>query len=90
MPTALDKEHLCVNGMSYSNRGSKWANSAVVVSVGEAYGDFPEGAAGLAGLRFQEEMEARAASMGGEGLRCPAQRVSDFLAGRVAESAARE
>ena len=46
VPTALDKEHLCVNGMSYSNRGSKWANSAVVVSVGEAYGDFPEGAAG--------------------------------------------
>ena len=33
VPTSLDKEHLCVNGMSYSNRGSKWANSAVVVSV---------------------------------------------------------
>ena len=29
-------------------------------------------------------MEARAARMGGDGLQCPAQRVSDFLAGRVA------
>ena len=31
---ALRPSQLCINGMSYSNRGSKWANSAVVVSVG--------------------------------------------------------
>ena len=94
VPTSLDAEHLCVNGMSYSNRGSKWANSAVVVSVGEAYGDYSALAAAeggladglppqLAGLEWQEAMEARAAAMGGGGLRCPAQRVSDFLAGRL-------
>ena len=34
---------------------------------------------------FQEAMEARAALMGGGGLRCPAQRVSDFLEGRLSE-----
>jgi uncharacterized FAD-dependent dehydrogenase len=91
VPTSLDADHLCVNGMSYSNRGSKWANSAVVVSVGTAYGDYsglsadaPDGLPPqLAGLAWQETMEARAAAMGGGGLRCPAQRVSDFLAGRL-------
>ena len=96
---------MCVNGMSYSNRGSKWANSAVVVSVGSSFGDYAaapaeagegsgegsgEGAGGdedmpaeLAGLRFQEAMEAKAAAMGGPGLICPVQRVSDFLEGRL-------
>ena len=36
VPTSLDKGRLCINGMSYSNRGSKWANSAVVVRVRQA------------------------------------------------------
>ncbi|KAL3915252.1 MAG: hypothetical protein SGPRY_007306 [Prymnesium sp.] len=62
VPTSLDVDHLCINGMSYSNRGSQWANSAVV-----------------------EAMEARAAEMGGGGLVCPVQRVSDFLEGRETE-----
>lgn len=102
VPTSMDDAHLCVNGMSYSNRGSKWANSAVVVSVGSKYGDY-DGLEGpdaggigtrtggselppeLAGLRFQEAMEARAAGMGGEGLICPVQRVSDFVEGRLSE-----
>ena len=34
MPTSIEEGRLCINGMSYSNRGSKWANSALVVSVG--------------------------------------------------------
>ena len=40
MPTSIVPDRLCINGMSYSNRGSKWANSAVVVSVGSEYGDY--------------------------------------------------
>ena len=58
MPTSIEEDRLCINGMSYSNRGSKWANSALVVSVGSQYGDY--GARGdggsdpLAGLAFQE------------------------------------
>ena len=122
VPTSIVADRLCINGMSYSNRGSKWANSAVVVSVGAAYGDYrrregasddanagsrdgsgdssvrqaaegdaelwwtdddADGPPELAGLRFQEAMEARAAAMGGEGLICPVQRVSDFLEERV-------
>ena len=106
VPTSLREDELCVNGMSYSNRGSKWANSAVVVSVGAGYGDFGNGSGGgsdgnggasddggtaeraalppeLAGLAFQEAMEARAAAMGGGDLKCPVQRVSDYMAGVV-------
>lgn len=106
VPTSIVPDRLCINGMSYSNRGSKWANSAVVVSVGSEYGDYKgldggeadgseadggetgDGHGGpreLAGLRFQEAMEARAAVMGGEGLICPVQRVSDFLEGRMSQ-----
>ena len=80
VPTATESGQLCVNGMSYSNRGSMWANSAVVVTVGAGFGDFGElsaedadGAGVLVGLKFQEEMEARAAAMGGGELVCPVQ-----------------
>ena len=31
-------------------------------------------------------MEARASAMGGEGLRCPVQRVSDFLRGELSQA----
>ena len=151
VPTAIEPGRLCVNGMSYSNRGSKWANSAVVVSVGAAFGDFDgfgqasdasklgqtgdasklgqaddasklgqaddasklgEATAStkalppnldatpvtpltpvtnappapLAGMWFQEEMERRAALMGGPGLLCPVQRVSDFLRGEISSA----
>ncbi|KAL1522844.1 hypothetical protein AB1Y20_017812 [Prymnesium parvum] len=92
VPTALDAAHLCINGMSYSNRGSRWANSAVVVSVGASFGDTEGvslervgGHAELAGLAFQEAMEERAAAMGGGKVVCPVQRVSDFLEGRLSE-----
>lgn len=33
VPTSVDPNELCVNGMSFSKRQSKWANSALVVSV---------------------------------------------------------
>jgi hypothetical protein len=35
VPTIVDEGELCVNGMSFSRRDSRWANSAVVVAVGE-------------------------------------------------------
>ena len=98
VPTSLEKGRLCINGMSFSNRASRWANSAVVVSVGAEYGDLgPEGdlrdcvggGDPLAGLRFQEAMEARAAEMGGGDLECPVQRVPDFLEGKRRRSRCR-
>lgn len=36
VPTSVQEGELCVNGMSFSQRNSQWANSAVVVAVGES------------------------------------------------------
>ena len=68
-----------VNGMSYSKRRAFWANSAVIVEVRPE--DFP-GDDPLAGVRFQDAIEARAFDAGGGGFRAPAQRVQDLLDGR--------
>ena len=52
---------LVVNGMSYSGRNSSTANSAIIVSVGPK--DFMSDDA-LAGMRFQEQLEQKAFSLG--------------------------
>lgn len=72
-------ERVVVNGMSYSKRQAFWANSAVIVEVRPE--DYP-GTDPLAGARFQDEIEARAFSVGGGAYRAPGQLVSDLLAGR--------
>ena len=73
----------CTNGMSNSTRSSPLANAGLVVAVGPA--DFAaEGFAGpLAGLAWQRKWEMRAYELGGGGYHAPAQRVTDFLAGRL-------
>ena len=72
-------ERVVVNGMSYSNRRAYWANSAVIVEVRPEDYDGPDP---LAGMRFQDQIEARAWKLGGGGFKAPAQRVEDLLAGR--------
>lgn len=57
-----EEGRLAVNGMSYSGRNGKNANSAIIVSVSPA--DF-EGSDALAGVRFQERLEERAFLLGG-------------------------
>jgi hypothetical protein len=52
----------CVNGMSYSGRGGKNANSAIIVSVTPE--DFGAGDA-LSGMRYQEELEQKNYKLGG-------------------------
>jgi uncharacterized FAD-dependent dehydrogenase len=76
---ATDEDGVVVNGMSPSARGSKFANSGMVVTLGPAdFGDDP-----LAGLRYQQALEQAAFRAGGGRFVAPAQRVSDFLAKRV-------
>lgn len=58
---------LCINGMSYSKRDGKNANSAIVVTVGRD--DFEDDSP-LAGLRFQEKIEAAAYKAGGGKIPC--------------------
>lgn len=74
------------NGWSPSKRNNPFANSGIVVSVGHE--DFvPYASEGpLAGLRFQEIIERKAYAAGGGSLVAPAQRLVDFVAGKVSET----
>lgn len=76
-----------VNGMSFAARRAMWANSALIVQVPiEAYSPYAEYAGDpLAGIRYQHAIERKAYEATGS-YEAPAQRVSDFLAGRVSPS----
>ncbi|XP_027351289.1 uncharacterized protein LOC113862381 isoform X2 [Abrus precatorius] len=81
--TSTNPSEICINGMSFSRRASKWANAALVVTV--TMKDF--GALNyygpLAGVEFQREFERRAAMMGGGNFIVPVQTVTDFLENKL-------
>jgi hypothetical protein len=79
---ASEEGGVVTNGMSEYQRDTNLANSAIVVTVGA--GDFST-AHPLAGLEFQREWEHKAFLAGGKDYRAPAQRVTDFLEGRVSD-----
>ena len=65
VPTSVDPNELCVNGMSFSQRQSPFANAALVVSVEpEDVGIFSSKDDPLLGVAWQQEMERKAAIMG--------------------------
>ncbi|MCB9521761.1 MAG: FAD-binding protein [Myxococcales bacterium] len=75
---ATEADGVVVNGMSPSTRNGRFANSGMVVGVGpELFGEGP-----LAGLAWQAEVERAAFQAGGGAFKAPAQRLTDFLAGR--------
>ncbi len=93
VPSATAPGELVVNGMSPSRRDSRFANSGLVVAIAdrdlEPYQDYGP----LAGLALQQELEQWACRMGslaGQDVNvsqtAPAQRVADFVAGRVSDS----
>ena len=77
VPAATASGELVLNGMSNSQRNSKWANSGVVVQIEPE--DFPEYAqyGSLALLRFQQDIEKKMFEYTGS-LKAPAQRMMDF------------
>ena len=56
-----EEKRLAINGMSYSDRGSKNANSAIIVSV--TPDDF-DGTDALSGVEFQRRLEEKAFALG--------------------------
>lgn len=91
VPSATAPGELVVNGMSPSRRDSKYANSGVVVAITDS--DLaPYAVHGpLAGLALQQAVEQRAcqlASVGNPALSqtAPAQRVADFVNGKLSSS----
>ena len=82
LPTSAKEGHLAINGMSYHARKSHFANAAVVVNIRRE--DFDNGHP-LDGMRFQENLEKEAFKAGGGGYHSPAQRLTDFLKGRLSK-----
>ena len=80
IPAATDKEQIVVNGMSPANRGTAWSNSGMVVEVRP---EDIEGDDCLAMMRFQEELEKACWQQGNMKQTAPAQRMADFVNGRL-------
>ncbi len=85
-PASTDEGELVVNGWSPSKRDGLYANSGMVVTVDEK--DFAQyGFTGpLAAMEFQQLIEKRAWTAGGGKLKAPAQRMTDFVNGKMSTS----
>ncbi|KAK6156630.1 hypothetical protein DH2020_010878 [Rehmannia glutinosa] len=81
--TSTDPSELCINGMSFSRRSSRWANAALVVTVSSKDFDALNLNGPLAGVEFQRTLERKAAVMGGGNFVVPVQTVTDFLDNRL-------
>jgi len=89
IPAATDKGQIVVNGMSPASRGTAWSNSGMVVEVrpedldsGECIVDNHENSQ-LKVMRFQEEMERLCWQQGNMKQTAPAQRMVDFVNGKL-------
>jgi uncharacterized FAD-dependent dehydrogenase len=99
IPAATGPEQIVVNGMSPSNRGTRWSNSGMVVEVhpedlaeierggtAAADNDHTDAAQGLDPLcmmRFQEQLEKNCWQQGNRKQTAPAQRMADFINGHL-------
>lgn len=80
IPAATGQRQLVVNGMSPSNRGGKWSNSGMVVELRpeDVEGDGP-----LKMMDYQEGVEALCWQQANMRQTAPAQRMSDFVNGKL-------
>lgn len=83
IPAATGPEQIVVNGMSPSNRGTRWSNSGMVVEMRaeDIEGDDP-----LRVMRFQESLERSCWIRGNRQQTAPAQRMYDFVKARFSQS----
>lgn len=79
MAAASEEGGVVTNGMSSFRRNSPFANSALVVAVGER--DFP-GSHPFAGVEFQRALEQKAFAAGNRSYHAPAQNLMDFATGK--------
>ncbi len=82
VPAATGPGQLVVNGMSSSSRGSRWANSGMVVEVLPE--DLPEydKYGPLKMMHYQQDIEAEFSKAARGGQKAPAQRMTDFVSGK--------
>ena len=80
IPAATDKEQIVVNGMSPASRGTQWSNSGMVV---ELRPEDVEGEDVLKMMDFQQQLELTTWQQGNRRQTAPAQRMADFVNGRL-------
>ena len=93
IPAATDQEQIVVNGMSPSNRGGQWSNSGMVVEIRPEDindQDYPSTthpsshiSPALKVLALQEQIERDCWQQGNRKQTAPAQRMADFVNGRL-------
>ena len=88
IPAATDRQQIVVNGMSPASRGTQWSNSGMVVELRPE--DIEDERLLVNGyclplrvLRFQEELEKLCWQQGNRQQTAPAQRMADFVNGRL-------
>ncbi|MFB9056283.1 NAD(P)/FAD-dependent oxidoreductase [Mariniflexile ostreae] len=84
VPAATDNGEVVVNGMSPSKRNNLFANSGIVVEINvdvdlQKYDHFGV----LKGLEYQKDLEKLAFTAGGRSQAAPAQRLTDFVEGKL-------
>lgn len=85
IPAASGPDQLVVNGMSPSSRGTKWANSGMVVEILPE--DIDNGNADpLKMMKYQADIERRFFEDAGHTQNAPAQRMLDFTAKRKSDT----
>lgn len=86
IPAASENGQMVVNGMSPSNRGTRWANSGMVVEVLPEDVTNHDSAGPLKMMAYQEEIEKRFFADGDGSQNAPAQRMTDFVNSRPSTS----
>ena len=87
VPAATANGEVVVNGMSPSKRNNLYANSGIVVEI-DVHRDLPkyEQFGALKGLEYQKNLERLAFTAGGRSQVAPAQRLTDFVEGKLSSS----
>ncbi|MGN0066506.1 MAG: NAD(P)/FAD-dependent oxidoreductase [Bacteroides sp.] len=96
VPAASGPEQIVVNGMSPSNRGSRWSNSGMVVEIRpedlndrKGFGALVEGGCAhpaLQMMQLQEQLERLSWLQGNQKQTAPAQRMADFCNRRLSNT----
>ena len=87
VPAATAPGEIVVNGMSTSTRDSRFANSGIVVSVGDKeFQQYRAQFGPLAGVEYQRKLEQKAFEIAGGTQKAPAQRLQDFVRGKYSKS----
>ena len=87
VPAATANGEVVVNGMSPSKRNNLYANSGIVVEINADKDLYKyEHFGALKGLEYQKDLEKLAFTAGGRSQVAPAQRLTDFVEGKLSSS----